>query len=405
MTVSVNGGPAHLPRIVVHGDARTRGQQYGQQARTQILRSVAAYQDVFARYAGLDWEAVLAKATGFIPAIEDFAPTAAAEMRGIAEAAGLRFEEVVALNVRSEMMFAGGAPTDDGIVGALASECAAFAAMPETTSTGNGYIGQNWDWLVHSRDTVVLVEAHREDGPDYITVVEAGLLAKTGFNSAGLAVCTNTLVSDLDTGRLGVPYHVLLRSLLDCESITDGVAMVYSADKALSANYLLGSRDGLAVDLETIPGAVKSVRVLMPEAGFLAHTNHFLAPDFARLDRYLAESPHTLFRLDRLRAGLAAAAGSIDVGVLETVLADHRNAPYGLCSHGDDQLGAVESYATIASVVYDLAAGVAHVAAGLPCSTGYLPYHSAVNGHHFADQERVAGPPAAPTVNTTLGME
>ena len=50
-------------------------------------------------------------------------------------------------------------------------------------------------------------EVRRKDGPDYATVVEAGMVAKIGFNAAGLGLCTNTLVSARDAGRRGVPYR------------------------------------------------------------------------------------------------------------------------------------------------------------------------------------------------------
>ena len=34
----------------------------------------------------------------------------------------------------------------------------------------------------------LVLEVQRDDGPDFVTVVEAGLLAKTGFNSSGIGL-------------------------------------------------------------------------------------------------------------------------------------------------------------------------------------------------------------------------
>ena len=42
-----------------------------------------------------------------------------------------------------------------------------------------------------SADTVVLLESTPDDGPSFMTVVEAGLLAKFGMNSAGLVVASS----------------------------------------------------------------------------------------------------------------------------------------------------------------------------------------------------------------------
>ena len=47
------------------------------------------------------------------------------------------------------------------------------------------------------------------------TFTEAGLLAKTGLNDAGLGVTLNFLASDADGGLDGMPIHLLLRMLLE----------------------------------------------------------------------------------------------------------------------------------------------------------------------------------------------
>jgi isopenicillin-N N-acyltransferase-like protein len=57
-----------------------------------------------------------------------------------------------------------------------------------------------------------VLEVRQDEGPDFVTVVEAGLLAKTGMNAAGLGLVTNALVTDADVGEPGLPYHVLLRA-------------------------------------------------------------------------------------------------------------------------------------------------------------------------------------------------
>jgi isopenicillin-N N-acyltransferase-like protein len=357
--------------VSVSGTDFERGRQYGEQARAQVDRSISAYQRVFAHFAQWDWARVVQHAARYEAAIREFAPGTIDEMHGIAEGAAVEFGDVLALNVRSEIMFASGVQDNKQMSSVLANECSSFAVLPESTLDGHTLVGQNWDWLLHARDTVVLLHARRDDGPDFVTIVEAGLLAKTGVNTAGVASCTNTLVSSHDDGAAGVPYHVVLRKLLDAESITDGVSTVFSANKALSGNFLLGDVDGLAIDLEANPGGPASVRVLMPEGGLLAHTNHFLSPDFVPTDSRVATSPGTLFRLQVLRSALAREAPSISVKSLQNSLCDHRNFPLGVCSHGDERASENERYATIASVIYDLDASEIHLSGGLPCGGNY----------------------------------
>jgi isopenicillin-N N-acyltransferase-like protein len=305
----------------------------------------------------------LAQAKRFLPHIEAFSPPILEEMRGIADGAGVPLDAVLALNCRSELMFSAAR------AGRLPSECTSFAVAPEANAGGRMLLGQNWDWVPFAREVCVLLEVRRKDGPDYATVVEAGMVAKVGFNEAGLGLCTNTLVSERDAGRLGVPYHVMLRALLDAGSVDEAVRVVSSAERALSANYLLADRSGAAANLETTSGGAAGVQVTRPERGLLAHANHFLSPAFAPGDSYVANSPHSLTRLEGMRAGLAR--GELSVERLQELLRDHRHAPNGICSHPDPAAHPLYARTTVASVVADLTGGEAWVAAGPPCAHPY----------------------------------
>ena len=58
------------PRIEVEGGPAERGRQYGEAARERVRRSVEAYGEVFAHYAGWDWERVRAEAARHFAAVE-----------------------------------------------------------------------------------------------------------------------------------------------------------------------------------------------------------------------------------------------------------------------------------------------------------------------------------------------
>src|SRR5215472_3131975 len=217
---------SEYPHVRVAGAAEQRGRQYGEQARDRVHRSVSAYREVFASMAGWDWETVRGEAARYEAPIASFGPGYLAEMRGIAHGAGLDFLDVLAINVRTEVMFA--AKARQAAAAAGPGECSAFAVVPAPGRTGPTLVGQNWDWLPHAADTVVVLEARQDDAPDFVTVVEAGLLAKTGMNSSGLGLVTNALVTSADTGSPGLPYHVMLRSILDCETVSDALAALQS---------------------------------------------------------------------------------------------------------------------------------------------------------------------------------
>ena len=219
-------GMQPFPHVKVAGRPRERGRAYGEQARDRVASSISAYRDVFASYTGWDWTRVRREAARYEAPIAAFDRRYLEEMRGIAEGAGVDLEDVLSINVRTEVMFAAKARASEAAGdGRRQGECSSFAVVPEASSDGHTLLGQNWDWLLHCFDTVVILEVEQDDGPNFVTVVEAGLLAKTGMNSAGLGVTTNALVTQDDRGEPGIPYHVLLRALIDCETMSDALTV------------------------------------------------------------------------------------------------------------------------------------------------------------------------------------
>ena len=357
-----------FPRVRVEGTPRERGRSYGEQARDRVRRSVEAYREVFDAYAGWDWPTVTGHARGYEPAIERFDATYLEEMRGVAEGAGLEDVDVLAINVRTEVMFAAKA-RDAG--GRQPAECSAFAVTPARSANAHTLIGQNWDWLLHSADTLVVLEAAQEGRPDYVTVVEAGLLAKTGMNSSGIGLVTNALVSDADRGIPGVPYHVALRSILDAETISDAFSSLQRARRSSSANYLIAHTDGLAVDVEAAPGGLEALYLSFPEDGLLLHTNHFTSERFGGVDVGLWVMPDSPFRLQRLREQSSSSEGKLSLDDFRSALSDHANHPSGVCCHPDPRSRPLEQGETVASVLMDLDACRMWIADGRPCTAPF----------------------------------
>src|SRR5690242_8548837 len=120
-----------LPHVRVAGGPRERGRQYGEATRERIARSLEAYEALFAHYAGIGWDEATAQAARYLEPIERYEPRFAEELRGIAEGAGVRLDDVLALNTRTEVMYAAQARTAEGL--RRPSECSAFALTPEAT--------------------------------------------------------------------------------------------------------------------------------------------------------------------------------------------------------------------------------------------------------------------------------
>ena len=115
---------ALYPHVRVEGGPRERGRQYGEQARDRVRISLEAYAEVFGHYAGWDWKKVTAEARLYEPAIAAYDQRYLEEVRGIAEGAGVPYEDVLALNVRTEVMFA--AKARQAVEAARPHECSAL---------------------------------------------------------------------------------------------------------------------------------------------------------------------------------------------------------------------------------------------------------------------------------------
>lgn len=363
----VTDNAGRYPWVRVNGDPRERGRSYGEQAADRVRRSVAAYAEVFARGAGLGWGDVREVARRFEAPIRSFGEQYLEELRGIAEGADVDPVDILAINVRTEIMYSAKARTAEAARGPR--ECTAFAVVPTRWSGEPVLVGQNWDWLPHSFETVVVLESVRDDGPSFVTVVEAGLLAKAGMNAAGLGLATNALATAWDRGEPGVPYHVLLRAILDCETVTGAYATLQRAWRSSSANYLVAHADGSVLDVEAAPGDFS--RLFPLDRGALhLHTNHFVSPRFSGTDVSLWAMPDSPVRLNRLRA---AVGGRAPLGAEEfmTLLGDHAGYPYSICAHPDEADDPTEQGATVASVVMGLEGRTMWLADGQPCSVPY----------------------------------
>jgi isopenicillin-N N-acyltransferase-like protein len=359
-----------IQHVRVAGTSYQRGLQYGQQAADRVRRSVQAYQRTFEHFAGWDWATVRREAARFEAPIGAFRPAYVEELRGIADGAGLDLTDVLAINVRTEVMYAAQARHAPRQTPKTPAECSAFARVPAPGQEGHALIGQNWDWLLHSAQTIVVLEVRQDDGPDFVTVVEAGLLAKAGMNAAGLGLATNALVTDADVGDPGLPYHVLLRAVLDCSTVTDALEALQGGPRSSSANYLIAHASGSALDIEAAPGDFTRLYPLFPENGVLLHTNHFLAPRIHPADLSLWAMPSSQVRLQRLQAARQA-TNPRTLDEFRGVLADHADYPHGICAHPDPAAHPLEQGQTIASLLMDLTAGELWLAAGNPCQVPY----------------------------------
>jgi isopenicillin-N N-acyltransferase-like protein len=162
--------------------------------------------------------------------------------------------------------------------------------------------------------------------PDILTLVEAGGLARHGFNAKGLALTANFMACDRDFEHAGIPLGILRRKALEKTNLAQAIKVFAGSTRACSNNIMLSHADGEAIDLECIPD---QAFWLQPEDGLLAHSNHFLVPAArARIvDTYFPTAPDTLYRWSRVRAHLEPLRGRIEYKHMVEALSDRFGFP------------------------------------------------------------------------------
>lgn len=355
-----------FPIADVAGTPREIGLQHGSLFTRQIGNSIRCYRDIFHDYAGLEWERAKKLSRRYIDIIGDYNPDYLEEIRGVAEGARMDFEDILALNSRSELMFAG------NLLEPLEGGCTSIGITAEASANGDAIISHNWDWKAIQRQAMVRMRITQKNGkPSMLLVTEAGIIGKTGYNAAGIALFLNALSTD--AAPEGLPLHIAMRGILDSESLVQALRAATRMKLGCCANFLIGARNGEIVDIEI---ENEDFDVLYPQNGIIVHTNHFISPRLPRsprTDTMKYKVPDTFIRLGRARKLLAGQAGRVTPEFVRGVLQDHVEAPNCICRHDDPAQPEGLRMCSVFSMQVNLTRGEVLFAKGNPCETPYEP--------------------------------
>ncbi len=214
------------------------------------------------------------------------------------------------------------------------------------------------EWLWKQWANVLRIR--RDDGPDLLTFTEAGGLARSGLNAAGIAITANYLESDRDYRQVGVPLALIRRKVLEQEQLALAMRAVYVTAKSASNNMMISHAGGIAIDFECAPDETFLVH---PSGGLIVHANHWQSPvALAKLrDTGIASTPDSLYRDLRVRALLDANRGALTPDHVKAALFDDYQAPWSVCRPPRPGLGGGMT-ATVATIVMQPGAGVMEVA-------------------------------------------
>lgn len=360
-------GSSGYPRIRVSGDAYERSRQYGELARSQIEVVRNGYERAFAAKK-ISWADAAGIARRHLPAIERHTPRLLDEIRGIAAGSGCSFDDILIINLRSEILNS----VTQAQGASLSGECTSFAIEADRAPSGEAVVGQNWDWLESLEAGVIVLEVERTDGPDYVTLVEAGLLGKVVLTANGLALGMNTLVSSRDAITDGVPYHLQIRAVADAKHATNALEILAAMPRATSGNFVLADAAGAVLSVESSPGGPANVVPICAADGTVSHANHFVAPIPGGYDLAPLAMADSYVRLGRLRRHLSAVSERYRVEDLRAALEDHVGYPNAVCCHPDPNAGPEERWKSLAAVNLAPRSRRFSYTAGPPCESDWI---------------------------------
>jgi isopenicillin-N N-acyltransferase like protein len=345
-----------FPYVEVSGSPYRMGCQHGRRAGAQV----AAFVDYLVRASGREREEVLRAAARFRPLFERHCPVLLEEVRGLADGAGLRFEEALLPQIRGEIARV---PAE--------TACTTFAVAGRHTPDGGRLIGQTSDMHPETDPYFLVLHLAPDGGPRLLIWTFAGQLGYHGVSEHGTAHFANSLSGGPVASGVpgGLPHYPVKRRLFECRTRAEVLRMWEELPVCSSGNYMLAAGDGALFDLEVTPTGT----ALLEDAGegFLAHANHFLSPAFRTPETDAASLPDSFARQERMTALLRERSGALCVDAMKEILSDHHGTPHSVCRHaveGDPPM------TTVAGLIAEPGGGRLHVSRGAPCRGDWAVY-------------------------------
>jgi len=350
------------PFLHVQGSHREIGRQIGGALVDQIKHSLenarvlldSTYTDL-----ELTWEGAKIQGKKYIPFAQERYPQYVDEMLGIAECAGVPFDDLAVLNAME-------AVTMDAL---HLTKCTSMAVNGERTAEGNILVAHSEDWLPEDEPDVFVVHAVPDDEPAFLAMSYGGLLPNIGFNSAGIAQCCDSVYPT--DSRIGIPRLIVSRAVLSARTPAEAIRHMLVPHRAAGYNHLLVDESG---ELYNVEVSARNFAILYGQEGYVVHTNHFLDSQMRAIEYEPDELIDTRVRYFRA-VRLLRQTNQHTVKTLQTIQRDHVNFPNSICNHAEEGMSPLEREKTVNALVIDLSGRVMYFAWGNPCANQYYSYY------------------------------
>ncbi|KKK13984.1 hypothetical protein P175DRAFT_0519045 [Aspergillus ochraceoroseus IBT 24754] len=331
-----------IKQVICSGTPYEIGHAHGVAGAPEIERALAFYATLFMKHSKLDWPQVQELAKDFEDLIKTRWPRYYEELQGIADGSKRELVDIIALNVRTEIVF-----------GQFSDGCTSLYYQGD----GHSYQGQNWDWSEQQAQNLLRVTIIQAAIPTIQMITEAGLIGKIGLNSNGVGVCFNAIrAKGLDKSRL--PVHLGLRMALESSSAMEAANTLERIGMASPAHILLGDAT-TAVGLEFTSSTF--ARIPINRDGYIAHSNHLLLSHANVCEpAWLDDSP---IRLKTMEHNIAQLGARLSWDTYRALFEDETDYPCSINRAADPKS---DNTATLFNIVMDLGEKYAEVRMGRP---------------------------------------
>jgi isopenicillin-N N-acyltransferase-like protein len=275
------------------------------------------------------------------------------ELEGISRGAGIDYEDLFLLNVKSEMgaRMKVSQPETPG--------CSTIHLLTENERM----IAHNEDGHMAYRGQMFMLKATPPSGVSFIAMVYPGTLTGNGpcLNSEGLGQTTNFIGCKFP--KIGIPRYFLNRAVIEAKNLKDAIRIATMPGRAFAFHHNFCSfAEKKTVSVEVTPD---NYSVFYPSSIYY-HTNHNLHEKTKYLsqdEEYVNSSSMSRYKvLAGLISGIRKPQSLTEKDLIR-MLSSHKSAPYSPCRHPDGDVHGV----TLGTGVLDVKRKQMKIYKGNPC--------------------------------------
>lgn len=273
------------------------------------------------------------------------------EMEGIADGAGIHFDSLWAMNIKSEL----------GVIRSEPPGCSSI------------FVHNDKDmWLFHNEDghtayqnSMFTIKASPPSGISYIAMVYPGIITGNGpsVNSRGIVQTTNYIGSV--KSEIGIPRYIIGRAILEAKDLEEAIQIATFEPRTYPYHHnIISLSEKKYASVETIP----NISEIQYPGGLYCHTNHLLFDNTGQFQNEDQEykNSSSISRYTVIHERLESLdKNEVQQDDIFSILSSHESKPYSPCRHPEEDVFGQ----TLGTAYIDVNSGEFRLYKGNPCES------------------------------------